>query len=311
MKLGPKQQERIEGWAHDVLKPYTIKSLIIDEKGVYYKFDIDFYKSSFKDNYYKDFLSELKYRDIDEGKIENTTEIAELWLKSKYYKDFRNQNFTDWSEFKKKVKALLSRKSYEDVINFCDNLKGRVKFIFDDFYEAIFNDLTKYYNSKIYIDRENEFIKNSKATTGSIVLVFDMNDDCWNEINYPPDFTREQFLNNYSEDLTYSAKQNFPKDELHSIIYEVNDMLDYLDNLNDTDTQIKVDEITDFSFGIFNQFTVTLSLSDKISNNQMKQLYELLKGSFNITVNLDYDIEGLYSYTNFDAQINYELTSIY
>lgn len=311
MKLGPKQQERIEGWAHDVLKPYTIKSLIIDEKGVYYKFDIDFYKSSFKDNYYKDFLSELKYRDIDEGKIENTTEIAELWLKSKYYKDFRNQNFTDWSEFKKKVKALLSRKSYEDVINFCDNLKGRVKFIFDDFYEAIFNDLTKYYSSSMYAYRENEFIKNSKATTGSIVLVFDMNDDCWNEINYPPDFTMEQFLYNYSDDLTYSANQNFPKDELRSIIYEVNDMLDYLDNLNDTDTQIKVDEIIDFSFGIFNQFTVTLSLSDKISNNQMKQLYELLKGSFNITVNLDYNIEGLYGYTNFDAQISYELTSIY
>lgn len=311
MKLGPKQQERIEGWAHDVLKPYTIKSLIIDEKGVYYKFDIDFYKSSFKDNYYKDFLSELKYRDIDEGKIENTTEIAELWLKSKYYKDFRNQNFTDWSEFKKKVKALLSRKSYEDVINFCDNLKGRVKFIFDDFYEAILNDLTEYYNSKAYIDREKGYIKNSKATAGSIVLVFDMNDDCWNEINYPPDFTMEQFLNNYSDDLTRSANQNFPKDELHSIIYEVNDMLGYLDNLNDTDTQIKVGEITDFSFGIFNQFTVTLSLSDKISNNQMKQLYELLKGSFNITVNLDYDIEGLYGYTNFDAQISYELTSIY
>lgn len=311
MKLGPKQQERIEGWAHDVLKPYTIKSLIIDEKGVYYKFDIDFYKSSFKDNYYKDFLSELKYRDIDEGKIENTTEIAELWLKSKYYKDFRNQNFTDWSEFKKKVKALLSRKSYEDVINFCNNIKGEINIIFDNFYEAILNDLTEYYNSKTYIDRENEFIKNSKATTGSIVLVFDMNDDCWNEINYPPDFTMEQFLNNYSEDLTFSANQNFPKDELHNIIYEVNDMLDYLDNLNDTDTQIKVDEITDFSFGIFNQFTVTLSLSDKISNNQMKQLYELLKGSFNITVNLDYDIEGLYGYTNFDAQINYELTSIY
>ena len=311
MKLGPKQQERIEGWAHDVLKPYTIKSLIIDEKGVYYKFDIDFYKSSFKDNYYKDFLSELKYRDIDEGKIENTTEIAELWLKSKYYKDFRNQNFTDWSEFKKKVKALLSRKSYEDVINFCDNIKGEINIIFDNFYEAILNDLTEYYNSKTYIDRENEFIKNSKATTGSIVLVFDMNDDCWNEINYPPDFTMEQFLNNYSEDLTYSANQNFPKDELHNIIYEVNDMLDYLDNLNDTDTQIKVDEIIDFSFGIFNQFTVTLSLSDKISNNQMKQLYELLKGSFNITVNLDYNIEGLYGYTNFDAQISYELTSIY
>lgn len=311
MKLGPKQQERIEGWAHDVLKPYTIKSLIIDEKGVYYKFDIDFYKSSFKDNYYKDFLSELKYRDIDEGKIENTTEIAELWLKSKYYKDFRNQNFTDWSEFKKKVKALLSRKSYEDVINFCDNLKGRVKFIFDDFYEAILNDLTEYYNSKAYIDREKDFIKNSKATTDSIVLVFDILDDCLDELNYPPDLTLKQFLNNYSEDLTFSANQNFPKDELHSIIYEVNDMLDYLDNLNDTDTQIKVDEITDFSFGIFNQFTVTLSLSDKISNNQMKQLYELLKGSFNITINLDYDIEDLYDYTNFDAQINYELTSIY
>lgn len=29
MKLGPKQQERIEGWAHDVLKPYTIKSMLI------------------------------------------------------------------------------------------------------------------------------------------------------------------------------------------------------------------------------------------------------------------------------------------
>lgn len=311
MKLGPKQQERIEGWAHDVLKPYTIKSLIIDEKGVYYKFDIDFYKSSFKDNYYKDFLSELKYRDIDEGKIENTTEIAELWLKSKYYKDFRNQNFTDWSEFKKKVKALLSRKPYEDVTNFCNNIKGEINIIFDTFYEAILNDLTKYYSSSMYAYRENEFIKNSKATTSLIVLVFDMNNDCWNEISYPPEFTLEQFLNNYSEDLTYSAKQNFPKDELHSIIYEVNDMLDYLDNPNDTDTQIKVDEITDFSFGIFNQFTVTLSLSDKISNNQMKQLYELLKGSFNITVNLDYDIEDLYGYTNFDAQISYELTSIY
>lgn len=311
MKLGPKQQERIEGWTREVLKPYTIKSLMVNEKGILYKVDTDFFKSSFKDNYYKDFLSELKYRDIDEGKINDTAEIAELWLKSKYYKDFRNQNFTDWSEFKKKVKALLSRKSYEDVINFCDNIKGEINIIFDNFYEAILNDLTEYYNSKTYIDRENEFIKNSKATTGSIVLVFDMNDDCWNEINYPPDFTMEQFLNNYSEDLTYSANQNFPKDELHNIIYEVNDMLDYLDNLNDTDTQIKVDEITDFSFGIFNQFTVTLSLSDKISNNQMKQLYELLKGSFNITVNLDYNIEDLYGYTNFNAQINYELTSIY
>ena len=49
----------------------------------------------------------------------------------------------------------------------------------------------------------------------------------------------------------------------------------------------------------------------KVTNNQMKQLYELLKGSFNITVNLDYNIEGLYGYTNFDAQISYELTSIY
>lgn len=311
MKLGPKQQERIEEWARDVLKPYTIKSLIIDEKGVYYKLDIDFYKSSFKDNYYKDFLSELKYRDIDEGKIENTTEIAELWLKSKYYKDFRNQNFTDWSEFKKKVKALLSRKPYEDVTAFCNNIKGELNYIFDSFYEAILTDLTKYYNSPMYTNREAEFIKNSKATTDSIVLVFDMNDDCWNEINYPPDFTKEQFLNNYSEDLTYSANQNFPKDELHSIIYEVNDMLGYLDNLNDTDTQIKVDEIIDFSLGIFNQFTVTLSLSDKISNNQMKQLQELLRNSFDIAVNLDYDIEGLYGYTNFDAQINYELTSIY
>ena len=95
MKLGPKQQERIEGWAREVLKPYTIKSLMVYEKGILYKFDIDFYKSRFKDNYYKNFLNELKYRDIDDGKIENTTEIADLWLKSKYYKDFRNQDFTD------------------------------------------------------------------------------------------------------------------------------------------------------------------------------------------------------------------------
>lgn len=311
MKLGPKQQERIEGWAHDVLKPYTIKSLIIDGKGVYYKFDIDFYKSSFKDNYYKDFLSELKYRDIDEGKIENTTEIAELWLKSKYYKDFRNQNFTDWSEFKKKVKALLSRKSYEDVTNFCDNIKGKVKFIFDDFYEAILNDLTEYYNSKAYIDREKGHIENSKAKADSITLIFDMNDDCEDDISYPPEFTLEQFLNNYSEDLLFSAKQNFPKDELHNIISEVNDVLEYLDNLNDTDTQIKANEIIDFSFGAFNQFTVTLSLSDKISNNQIRQLFELLKGSFDITINLNYDIEDLYGYMNFYARISYYLSSIY
>jgi len=54
-----------------------------------------------------------------------------------------------------------------------------------------------------------------------------------------------------------------------------------------------------------------LSLSDKISNNQIRQLFELLKGPFDITINLNYDIEGLYDYTNFDAQINYELTSIY
>ena len=311
MKLGPKQQERIEGWAREVLKPYTIKSLIVYEKGVFYRFDMDFYKSQFKDKYYKDFLSELKYRNIADGKIENTAEIAKLWLKSKYYKEFRNLKLTNWSEFKKKVKALLSRKPYKDVTDFCNNIKGEINYTFDSFYEAILTDLTEYYNSKIYIDRENEFIKNSKATTGSIVLVFDMNDDCWNEINYPPNLTLEQFLNNYSEDLTFSANQNFPKDDLRSIIYEVNDMLGYLDNLNDTDTQIKVDEIIDFSFEIFNQFTVTLSLSDKISNNQMKQLYELLKGSFNITVNLDYNIEGLYGYTNFDAQISYELTSIY
>lgn len=311
MKLGPKQQERIEGWAREVLKPYTIKSLMVNEKGILYKIDTDFFKSPFKDKCYYEFLNKLKYREIEDGKINDTAEIAKLWLNSTYYKEAQASYYIDWSEVEKKTKALLSRKPYEDVTNFCDNIKGKVKFIFDDFYEAILNDLTEYYNSKAYIDRENEFIKNSKATTSLIVLVFDMNDDCWNEINYPPEFTLEQFLYNYSEDLTFSANQNFPKDELHSIIYEVNDMLDYLDNLNDTDTQIKVDEITDFSFGIFNQFTVTLSLSDKISNNQMKQLYELLKGSFNITVNLDYDIEDLYGYTNFDAQISYELTSIY
>mgnify|MGYP003087800361 CR=1 FL=1 len=311
MKLGPKQQERIEGWAHDVLKPYTIKSLMVNEKGILYKVDTDFFKSSFKDKCYYEFLNKLKYREIEDGKINDTIEIAKLWLNSTYYKEAQASYYIDWSEVEKKTKALLSRKPYEDVTNFCNNIKGEINIIFDNFYEAIFNDLTKYYSSSMYAYRENEFIENSKATTSLIVLVFDMNDDCWNEINYPPDLTLEQFLNNYSGDLTSSVQQNFPKDELHSIIYEVNDMLDYLNNLNDTDTQIKVDEITDFSFGIFNQFTVTLSLSDKISNNQMKQLYELLKGSFNITVNLDYDIEDSYGYTNFDAQISYELTSIY
>lgn len=311
MKLGPKQQERIEGWAREVLKPYTIKSLMVNEKGVFYRFDMDFFKSSFKDKYYKDFLNELKYREIEDGKINDTTEIAKLWLNSTYYKKAQASYYIDWSEVEKKTKALLLRKPYEDVTNFCNNIKGEINIIFDNFYEAIFNDLTKYYNSKSYINREKEFIKNSKATTDSIVLVFDMLDDCLDELNYPPEFTIDQFLNNYGDDLTSSAQQNFPKNELSNIVTEVNDILDYLDNPNDTDTQIKVDEITDFSFGIFNQFTVTLSLSDKISNNQMKQLYELLKGSFNITVNLDYDIEGLYDYTNFDAQINYELTSIY
>lgn len=284
---------------------------MVNEKGILYKVDTDFFKSPFKDKCYYEFLNKLKYREIEDGKINDTIEIAKLWLNSTYYKKAQASYYIDWSEVEKKTKALLSRKPYEDVTNFCNNIKGEINIIFDNFYEAIFNDLTKYYSSSMYAYRENEFIKNSKATTSLIVLVFDMNDDCWNEINYPPDFTMEQFLYNYSDDLTFSANQNFPKDELHSIIYEVNDMLDYLDNLNDTDTQIKVDEIIDFSFGIFNQFTVTLSLSDKISNNQMKQLYELLKGSFNITVNLDYDIEGLYGYTNFDAQINYELTSIY
>lgn len=311
MKLGPKQQERIEGWAHEVLKPYTIKSLMVYEKGVFYRFDMDFYKSQFKDNYYKDFLSELKYRDIADGKIENTAEIAKLWLKSKYYKDFRNLKLTDWSEFKKKVKALLARKPYEDVTDFCNNIKEERNYIFDTFYEAVLNDLTEYYNSKAYIDRENEFIKNSKATTSLIVLVFDMNDDCWNEINYPPDLTLEQFLNNYSEDLTFSANQNFPKNELSNIVTEVNDILDYLDNLNDKDKPIHVEEIDDFNFGAFNQFTVTLSLSDKISNNQMKQLQELLRNSFDIAVNLDYDIEDLYGYINFNSMVHYELTSIY
>lgn len=311
MKLGPKQQERIEGWAQEVLKPYTIKSLMVYEKGVFYRFDIDFYKSSFKDKYYKDFLSELKYRDIADGKIENTAEIAKLWLKSKYYKEFRNLKLTDWSEFKKKVKALLSRKPYEDVTNFCNNIKGEINCIFDSFYEAIFSDLTEYYNSKTYINREAEFIKNSKATYNSIMLVFDMSDDCLDELNYPPEFTIDQFINNYGEDLLFSAKQNFPKNELSNIVAEVNDILDYLDNLNDKDTPIHVEEIDDFNFGAFNQFTVTLSLSDKISKNQMKQLQELLCNSFDIAVNLDYDIEDLYGYINFNSMVHYELTSIY
>lgn len=311
MKLGPKQQERIEGWAHDVLKPYTIKSLMINEKGILYKVDTDFFKSPFKDKCYYEFLNELKYREIEDGKINDTTEITKLWLNSTYYKKAQASYYIDWSEVEKKTKALLSRKPYEDVTNFCNNIKGEINIIFDTFYEAILNDLTEYYNSKTYINRENEFIKNSKATNGSIVLVFDMNDDCWNEISYPPEFTLEQFLNNYSEDLLFSAKQNFPKNELHNIISEVNDVLEYLDNLNDTDTQIKANEIIDFSFGVFNQFTVTLSLSDKISNNQIRQLFELLKGSFDITINLNCDIEDLYGYMNFYARISYYLSSIY
>lgn len=310
MKLGPKQQERIEGWAQEVLKPYTIKSLMVYEKGVFYRFDMDFYKSSFKDKYYKDFLNELKYRDIAEGKIENTAEIAKLWLKSKYYKEFRNLKLTDWSEFKKKVKALLSRKPYEDVTDFCNNIKGEINYIFDSFYETILNDLTKYYNSPMYTNREAEFIKNSKATYDSIVLVFDILDDL-DELNYPPEFTIDQFINNYGEDLLFSAKQNFPKNELSNIVTEVNDILDYLDNLNDKNTPIHVEEIDDFNFGAFNQFTVTLSLSDKISKNQMKQLQELLRNSFDIAVNLDYDVEDLYGYINFNSMVHYELASIY
>ena len=310
MKLGPKQQERIEGWAQEVLKPYTIKSLMVYEKGVFYRFDMDFYKSSFKDKYYKDFLNELKYRDIAEGKIENTAEIAKLWLKSKYYKEFRNLKLTDWSEFKKKVKALLSRKPYEDVTDFCNNIKGEINYIFDSFYETILNDLTKYYNSPMYTNREAEFIKNSKATYDSIVLVFDILDDL-DELNYPPEFTIDQFINNYGEDLLFSAKQNFPKNELSNIVTEVNDILDYLDNLNDKNTPIHVEEIDDFNFGAFNQFTVTLSLSDKISKNQMKQLQELLRNSFDIAVNLDYYVEDLYGYINFNSMVHYELASIY
>lgn len=315
MKFGPKQQERIEGWIEDTLRNYNYKptKLTVVGAGVRYEAEAEFTQKNNKnyEKFHKYFMLTLKEIAVTKGKITSTAEIAKLWRESEYYEQAKTGTVISFSNFEHKAEALLSRKPHEDVVNFLRNIRGKVTINFDSFYEAILDDLTKYYSSSMYAYRENEFIKNSKATTSLIVLVFDMNDDYWNEINYPPDFTMEQFLNNYSEDLTYSANQNFPKDELHSIIYEVNDMLGYLDNLNDTDIQIKVDEITDFSFGIFNQFTVTLSLSDKISNNQMKQLYELLKGSFNITVNLDYDIEDLYGYTNFNAQISYELTSIY
>lgn len=92
MKLGPKQKERIEGWLNDLFKQYEIKELDVRDDGVNFKIKIPFtnkksqsysYDATYekRKEIYDKFLSNLKYCDIEKGKITTVDEIADEWKK--------------------------------------------------------------------------------------------------------------------------------------------------------------------------------------------------------------------------------------
>lgn len=239
MKLGPKQQERIEGWLEDTLHNYNYKptKLAVTGAGVRYEAEAEFTRKNNKNynDFHNDFMRTLQNIAVNKGKITTTDEIAKLWQESKYYEQANKGTTLNFNELKYKTEALLSRKSHEDVVNFLQNIKGKVTINFDSYYETILDELNEYYNSYEYEDKLKELKYNATANQYIIKISYGLNLDNFSIYDY--NCTQyynsvDEFIHKNKDDLLYTIARTFPNTIAEHIKAVFNNKLKSLQNLN-------------------------------------------------------------------------------
>ena len=311
MKFGPKQQERLEGWIEDTLCNYNYKptKLTVTGAGVRYEATAEFTQKNNKNykEFHDDFIRTLKDIAVNKGKITTTDEIAKLWQEFEYYEQANKGTTINFNEFKYKTEALLTRKPHEDVVNFLQNIKGKVTINFDSYYETILDELNEYYNSYEYEDKLKELKYNATANQYIIKISYGLNLDNFSiyDYNYTQYYNSvDEFIHKNKDDLLYTIARTFPNTIAEHIKAVFNNKLKSLQNLNNSCEPITVTNVT-LKFDTLSYFKFDIQLSDSVSNNQIKQLMTKVKPElssvtlpvkyFEDTVNLDYYYRTYYS----------------
>ena len=286
MKLGPKQKERIESWLKDLFKQYEIKELDVRDDGVNFKIKISFtnkkkqgysYDATYekRKEIYDKFLSNLKYRDIETGKITAVDEVTDEWKKSKYIKEANGLYTINFKQFEQLVKSLLARKPYEDVQRFCDNIRGKILVNYDEFYESLLDDLNKHYQSKDYLYRMHVHEKNSQPTEQFLALCYSI-DEHYGEPYIPDDYRDlEDFININEFEIRPQINNYLNDGRLKCFVNEINDKLKDLDNLQYPDKSLFVTNINLDCYSPL-AFNIDIEFSDKLSKHQIEQLIKSL-----------------------------------
>lgn len=286
MKLGPKQKERIEGWLKDLFQQYEIKELDVRDDGVNFKIKISFtnkkkqgysYDATYekRKEIYDKFLSNLKYRDIEKGKITTVDEIADEWKKSKYIKEANSLYTINFKQFEQLVKSLLARKPYEDVQHFCDNIRGKILVNYDEFYESLLNDLTAYYQSESYLNKVSSYEQSKQPTRQFLALCYSI-DEYYSDSYVPNDYRDlEQFIDIKDYEINPDVKDSLNDGRLQDIVDDFNEELKDMINLQHPDKPLFVTYIG-LDCDLPRGFNINIEFSDKLSKHQIEQLIESL-----------------------------------
>lgn len=278
MKLGPKQQERIEGWIEDTLRNYNYKptKLTVVGAGVRYEAEAEFTRKNNKNynEFHNDFMQTLKDIAINKGKITTTGEIAKLWQESKYYEQANQGTIINFNEFKYKAEALLSRKPHEDVVNFLQNIKGKITINFDSFYETILEELNGYYNSAVYESELEDLRAMTQPKQISVTFNYDLDLDKFdlNQYSIARYYnSTEEFVHAKHDDLLFLVTRHFPNniDEQFKAIF--NSKLKSMHNLKHPNEPLSFYKMY-IRFDELQYFRLTVEFSDYLSCNQIDQL---------------------------------------
>lgn len=278
MKLGPKQHERIEGWLADTLYDYNYKLIksTITGAGVRYKAEAEFTQKNNKNykEFHNDFMQTLKDIAINKGKITTTGEIAKLWQESEYYEQAKTGTVINFNEFKQKAEALLSRKPHEDVINFLQNIKGKITINFDSFYETILEELNGYYNSAVYESELEDLRAMTQPKQISVTFNYDLDLDKFdlNQYSIARYYnSTEEFVHAKHDDLLFLVTRHFPNniDEQFKAIF--NSKLKSMHNLKHPNEPLSFYKMY-IRFDELQYFRLTVEFSDYLSCNQIDQL---------------------------------------
>lgn len=278
MKFGPKQQERLEGWIEDTLRNYNYKptKLTVTGAGVRYEAEAKFTRKNNKnyEKFHKDFMWTLKEIATTKGKITSTGEIARLWRESEYYEQAKAGTVINFNEFKQKAEALLSRKPHEDVINFLQNIRGKVTINFDSFYETVLDELNEYYESAEYESELEDLRAMTQPKQISVTFNYDLDLDKFdlNQYGIARYYnSTEEFVHAKHDDLLFLVTRHFPNniDEQFKAIF--NSKLKSMHNLKHPNEPLSFYKMY-IRFDELQYFRLTVEFSDYLSCNQIDQL---------------------------------------